>query len=141
MLVPIADFHLQDLICFLIPMNPDPYVPPTLPDSRIDKKHPKSSFWIPILIGIAVTPITITVAVLSSGLGHGSGDGELVLYPLRTYVQLLAGDQTLGEYIIYLIQFPIYGVIAALFSRKLALPKVFIGLIIFHSLCVLSQVV
>ena len=90
------------------------------------------AFWKPVIIGAAITPIFLLVAIGAAGVGHGSYLPMLIFYPLSLFLLMLGittdGIQDaflkmiLGNGItalaigIAIIQFPLYGFIIS-YSR------------------------
>lgn len=99
---------------------------------------PPRYWWLPLAVGVAATPITIYVAVLSWGFGHGDGRADSVLFPLKSLLSPLLGEVP-AENVVYFTQFPIYGVILAVACRVGKLAWASAAIILFHVVCYVAQ--
>jgi hypothetical protein len=83
-------------------------------------------FWIPTIVGIAITPICIFLTSISAGAGHGGYGALFVFYPVPTFTLLLfAGVSPNDAFLAHIVgtiinvvvlgsaflQFPLYGFI------------------------------
>lgn len=118
------------------PRNMSPTATQRKPTAR-KKKRAKSAGWItwwPLLLGILVTPLTVRAAVVMALAGP---DALRLLYP---YVQLVQNPllafptevaSTLSQAMMYL-QFPFYGLLAALILRAKGLLPALITIAVVH---------
>lgn len=105
-------------------------------------------FWIPSIIGLAITPIAILAALFSTGAGHGNYGAAIVLYPLSMIVLVLSAGfrsqdafaaelvQSLSLVLVFtvgILQFPVYGfVLSYARLKKSWWPMLGSGIIYLH---------
>ena len=84
-------------------------------------------------IGVLITPVCVTLAVLSTGAGHGNYLFFVLFYP---YTGLMMSSETeLISIIVMFIQFPLYGALISIARLKgsstirILVPT---GLFVFH---------
>ncbi len=75
-------------------------------------KHRRQLFG--ILIGVAITPIAVGLAVASAGGGHGSYVLAKLFFPFTMFLTRFAGDTITYPLVgLAVAQFPFYGLVAA----------------------------
>jgi hypothetical protein len=89
-------------------------------------------FWIPIIIGVLVTPLLLGAALISTGAGHGSYLSALIFYPvplLLLFLQPININDAFLKGIIEntmlalvfgaaIIQYPLYGFFISYAKKK-----------------------
>lgn len=96
-------------------------------------------FWIPTIVGALITPVFITVAMISTGAGHGSYTSMLIFYPAPSLIFFLQSEsngtwliRVLDNFLVAIavgaaiVQFPLYGFLVS-YSR-LKRGVIFLGL-------------
>lgn len=92
------------------------------------------TLWIFVLFSIPIEIISLYLALLSTGAGHGNYLWAWVLFPLPMYLTTFAGSITPLLIVLAVLQFPIYGLIAGFASTKGKLIHALVGMLAFHAL-------
>jgi hypothetical protein len=117
-------------------MSPSASATQRKPAARRKKKSAASGWltWWPLLLGIAVTPLTVRAAGVMALAGP---DALRTLYPyvllLQNHMFGLPGELagTLSQWMMYL-QFPLYGLLMALVLRAKGLTAAVITTVVAH---------
>ena len=87
--------------------------------------------WLFIGAGVAITPAALFLAVMSGGAGHGHYVMARIMFPLPMLLTLFSHNIGVVSVIMAIAQYPLYGAIIGLSTRRIAL-AVFVG--IFHAI-------
>ncbi len=85
-------------------------------ESSTDNNAPRL-WWIPFPISVLLTPLMVGISVMSFGYGHGDAWANNFLFPLYKPLTALLQNSLFAERIVYLLQFPLYGVLVSVGVR------------------------
>ena len=96
-------------------------------------------WWMPLVFLVIFTPIAIFLAVLSHGLGHGSGWADDILFPLHRPLRIAIQSWETASSVIYLLQYFVYGLLLSYTSYRGHFKIALALLIVFHVCCYYSR--
>lgn len=96
----------------------------------------RRKFWIPIIVSILITPISLFVALLSTGAGHGNYLAAIILFPYTLLSAVAFGSITVPFILLAILQFPLYGVILGRAAESGTAREARIALLVIHGLAV-----
>jgi hypothetical protein len=89
--------------------------------------------FIGTIVGVAVTPIALFLALVSSGAGHGDYLAARLLFPASMLTAALFGQMTAPALLLSFVQFPTYGWLFGE-SSKPTLRWLWLAPVVFHVL-------
>lgn len=93
-------------------------------------------FWTLIVISILVTPVLVYIGVASSGVGHGNYLFAKILFPFTMLSTIVFNSITLPAMAVAVAQFPAYGLILGVATKRRRLREIATSLILIHVLAV-----
>lgn len=89
-------------------------------------------------IGVLITPVAVTLAVMSGGAGHGHYEFARLFFPYTMLLTRLVGDTiTLPLMALALAQFPLYGEIIGFAKSKGSAAIAAVLLVVAHTIAVI----
>jgi len=93
-------------------------------------------FWTPIVISILLTPVLVYAGVVSSGAGHGNYLFARILFPFTMLSTIVSNSITLPAIGVAVVQFPAYGLILGIATKRRRLRGIATSLLLIHVLAV-----
>ena len=78
----------------------------------------KIEFWIPIIVSILFTPISLILALFSAGMGHGDYVLAKILFPFTMLSTVFLESINDLFIVVAFVQFPIYGLIITVSGKR-----------------------
>jgi len=100
-----------------------------------------SQFWWPVIASVVATPVLLLLAIGSTGAGHADNPvlpGLFFPFPLLA-IRLLGDSALLLVLLLWVAQYPLYGVALGLAARRGLAWAALLGLLALHGLAAWAE--